>query len=90
VFNWEGFKKTEFAIVCKADKERFFQDCKEHGIHIFFSEFAIKRNLFVCVRRYENRLSCGRYELFALKGWETKPNGLYGKEGLELIFYDKL
>lgn len=87
-FDWEGFKQKQFAVICESDKEKFFADCKHHGIHCFLSEFARKRNLFVCVRLYENRLSDGRYELVALKGWETKPNGLYGKDGLEAIRFE--
>lgn len=83
--DWDGFKKKQFAVICETDKESFFSDCKQHGIHCFLSEFAKKRNLFVCVHLYENRLSNGRYELVALKGWETKPNGLYGKDGLEVV-----
>ena len=47
------------------------------------SEFSKKRNLFVCCHLYEDRFSNGRYELAALKGWETKPNRLYGKDGLQ-------
>lgn len=85
IFDWDGFKQKQFSVICETDKERFFADCKQHGIHCFLSEFAKKRNLFVCVNLYENRLSNGRYELVALKGWETKPNGLYGKDGLEVI-----
>ena len=88
-FDWDGFKQKQFAVICETDKERFFADCKQHGIHCFLSEFARKRKLFVCVHLYENRLSNGRYELVALKGWETEPNGLYGKDGLEVKFYDK-
>ena len=88
-FDLDGFKRKEFAVICEADKERFFNYCKQHGIYCFLSEFAKKRNLFVCVHLYENRLSNGRYELVALKGWETKPNGLYGKDGLEVKNYDK-
>jgi hypothetical protein len=87
MFEWEGFKRKEFAVVCETGKEQFFADCQKQGICVFLSEFAKKRNLFVCCRLYENRLSKGRYELVALKGWETKPNGLYGKEGLEEILY---
>ena len=88
IFDWGGFKQKQFAVVCETDKEQFFTDCKEHGIHCFLSEFAKKRNLFVCVHLYENRLSNGRYELVALKGWETKPNGLYGKDGLQEVIYE--
>ena len=87
-FDWDGFKKKQFAVICEKDKERFFADCKQHGIHCFLSDFAKKRNLFVCVHLYENRLSNGRYELVALKGWETKPNGLYGKDGLQEVKYE--
>ena len=82
-FDWDGFKKKQFAVICEKDKERFFADCKQHGIHCFLSDFAKKRNLFVCVHLYENRLSNGRYELVAFNGWETKQNGLYGKDGLQ-------
>ena len=89
IFDWDGFKQKQFAVICETDKERFFADCKQNGIHCFLSEFAKQRNLFVCVHLYENRLSNGRYELVALKGWETKPNGLYGKDGLEKVKYDK-
>ena len=88
-FDWDGFKQKKFAVICETDKERFFADCKEHGVYCFLSEFAKKRNLFVCVHLYETRFSNGRYELVALKGWETEPNGLYGKDGLEVKFYDK-
>lgn len=84
-FDWDGFKQKQFAVICEADKEQFFDDCKQNGIHCFLSEFSKQRNLFVCVHLYENRFSNGRYELVALKGWETKPNGLYGKDGLEVI-----
>ena len=88
-FDWDGFKQKQFAVICENDKERFFADCKRHGIHCFLSEFAKKRNLFVCAKRYESQFSDGRYELFALKGWETKPNALYGKDGLEEVFWEK-
>ena len=88
-FDWDGFKQKQFSVICETDKERFFADCKQHGIHCFLSEFAKQRNLFVCGKRYESRFSDGRYELFALKGWETKPNGLYGKDGLEEVFWEK-
>ena len=87
-FDWDSFKQKQFAVICETEKERFFADCKQHGIHCFLSEFAKRRNLFVCVNLYENRLSNGRYELVALKGWETKPNGLYGKDGLREVKYD--
>jgi hypothetical protein len=89
IFDWDGFKQKQFAVICETDKEQFFAYCKQHGIHCFLSEFSKKRSLFVCVQLYENRLSNGRYELVALKGWEIKPNGLYGKDGLEVIEYDK-
>ena len=89
IFDWDGFKQKQFAVICETNKERFFADCKQHGIHCFLSEFAKCRNLFVCVHLYENRLSNGRYELVAFKGWETKPNGLYGKDGLEEVFWEK-
>ena len=85
VIDWDGFKQKQFSVICETDKEGFFDDCKQHGIYCFLSEFAKRRNLFVCVHLYENRLSNGRYELVALKGWETKPNGLYGKDGLEEV-----
>ena len=88
-FDWDGFKRTEFAVICQTDKQRFLGECKKNGIHsISLSEFAIQqRSVFVCVMRYENRLSNGRYELFALKGWETKPNGLYGSIGIPEIHW---
>ena len=86
-FDWDGFKKKQFAVICEKDKERFFADCKQRGIHCFLSDFAKKRNLFVCVHLYENRLSNGRYELVAFNGWETKQNGLYGKDGLQEVRY---
>lgn len=86
-FNWDGFKKKEFAVLCEVNKDQFFADCNQHGIHCFLSEFAKKRNLFVCCHLYEDRFSNGRYELAALNGWEIKPNGLYGKDGLEEVFY---
>ena len=86
-FDWDGFKKKQFAVICEKDKERFFADCKQHGIHCFLSDFAKKRNLLVCVHLYENRLSNGRYELVAFNGWETKQNGLYGKDGLQEVRY---
>lgn len=89
VFDWDRFKKKEFAVLCEAHKEQFFDDCKRHGIYCFLSEFAKKRNLFVCCHLYEDRFGNGRYELAALKGWETKPNGLYGKDGLDVKIYDK-
>ena len=79
-FDWDVFKKKEFAVHCEVNKEQFFDDCKRHGIHCFLSDFAKERNLFVCCHLYEDRFSNGRYELAALKGWETKPNGLYGKD----------
>ena len=86
-FDWDGFKEKQFAVICEKGKERFFADCKQHGIHCFLSDFAKKRNLFVCVHLYENRLSNGRYELVAFNGWETKQNGLYGKDGLQEVRY---
>lgn len=85
--DWDGFKQKQFAVICETDKEQFFEDCKKHGILICFGDMAKKRNLFVCAKRYESRFSDGRYELFALKGWETKPNGLYGKDGLQEVVY---
>lgn len=88
IFDWDGFKQKQFAVICENDKERFFADCKEHGVYCFLSEFAKKRNIFVCVHLYETRFSNGRYELVALKGWETKPNGLYGKDGLQEVKYE--
>ena len=87
-FDWDEFKQKQFAVLCETDKERFFADCKRHGIYCFLSEFAKKRNLFVCCHLYEDRLSNGRDELAALKGWETKQNGLYGKDGLEEVKYE--
>ena len=87
-FDWDGFKQKQFAVFCETDKERFFADYKKHGIHCFLSEYAKKRNLFVCCHLYEDRLSNGRYELAALNGWEIKPNGLYGKDGLEEVKYE--
>ena len=86
-FDWDGFKQKKFAVICENCKEQFFDDCKRHSIYCFLSEFAKKRNLFVCAKRYDDHFSKGRYELFALQGWETKPNGLYGKDGLEEILY---
>ena len=88
VFDWDGFKKKEFAVLCEANKEQFFDDCERNGIHCFLSEFSKKRNLFVCCHLYEDRFSNGRYELAALKGWETKPNRLYGKDGLQEVKYE--
>ena len=88
-FDWDEFKQKKFAVICETGKEKFFYDCKQHGIHCFLSEFAKKRNLFVCVHLYENRFSNGRYELAAFKGWEIKPNDLYGEDGLEVKNYDK-
>lgn len=87
-FDWESFKQKKFAVMCETNKERFFNDCHKNGILICFGDMAKKRNLFVCAKRYDDRFSDGRYELFALKGWETKPDGLYGKDGLEVIEYD--
>lgn len=86
--DWDEFKRTNFAVICNDSKEKFFSDCKENGIHIFLSDFARKRNLFVCAKRYENRVGGGRYELFALKGWETRENGLYGNTGIPELDYD--
>ena len=45
VFDWDGFKKKEFAVLCEANKEQFFDDCERNGIHCFLSEFA-KISLF--------------------------------------------
>ena len=87
-FDWDGFKQKQFAVICETDKERFFSDCKKQGIHCFLSEFAKERNLFVCCHLYEDRFSNGRYELAALKGWETKPDRLYGKDGLQEVKYE--
>lgn len=87
--DWVLFKQKKFAVICESDKEKFFADCKQHGIYCFLSEFAKKRNLFVCVHLYENQFSNGRYELAALKGWEIKPNGLYEKNGLGVKIYGK-
>ena len=87
-FDWDGFKQKQFAVICEKDKERFFADCKKQGIYCFLSEFAKERNLFVCCHLYEDRFSNGRYELAALKGLETKPNGLYGNDGLDEVKYE--
>ena len=87
-FDWGGFKQKRFAVICETDKERFFADCKKREIHCFLSEFAKKRNLFVCCHLYEDMVSNGRYELAALNGWETKPNELYGKDGLQGVKYE--
>ena len=81
--DWDGFKQTEFAVRCETDKVKFFEDCKKNGIHVFLTDRAKERNIFVCVRRYESRVSGGRYELFALMDWQIKPGALYGKIGLE-------
>ena len=89
VFDWDGFNRKEFAVLCEAHKEQFFDDCKRHGIHCFLSEFAKRRNLFVCCHLYENRFSNGRYELEALNGCETKPNGFYEEDGLYVKNYEK-
>ena len=35
-FDWDGFKKKEFAVLCEVNKEQFFDDCKRNGIHCFF------------------------------------------------------
>ena len=87
-FDWDGFKRKQLAVFSETDKERFYADCKKHGIHCFLSEYAKKRNLFVCCHLYEDRLRNGRYELAALNGWVIKPNGLYGKDGLEEVKYE--
>lgn len=87
IFDWDGFKQKQFVVICETGKERFFDDCHKNGILVYLGDMAKKRNIFVCGKRYENRFSDGRYELFALKGWETKPNGLYGKDVLEEILY---
>ena len=87
-FDWDGFKQKKFAVRCEYCKEQFFDDCKRHGIYCFLSEFAKKRNLFVCAKRYDDHFSKGRYELFALQGWETGPNGVYGKDGLKEVIYE--
>ena len=89
IFDWDGFKQKKFAVICETDKERFFDNCHKNGILICLGDMEKKRNLFVCGKRYESRFSDGRYELFALNGWETKPNGLYGKDGLEEVFWEK-
>lgn len=90
IFDWDGFKQKQFAVICETSKERFFADCKQHSIHCFLSEFAKKRNLFVCVHLYENRLSNGRYELVALEDYHIKPSGFYGKDGLEAIGFERI
>ncbi len=42
------------------------------------------RSIFVCVKRYDDRLSNGRYELYTLDLWQTLPGSLYGKYGLPI------
>lgn len=88
-FDWDGFKKKRFAVICYTDKEKFFAECKENGISTCMLNNRVKkRNYFVCVRRYENRVSNGRYELFAIDKWQIEPNGLYGKNGLQEVKYE--
>lgn len=90
MFDWEGFKRTEFAVKVEENKEKFFSDCKANGVHVFLGEFAKKSTVYICALRYKTEFSSGRYELFALKGWEIQPGRLYGVSGLPEFDYDKL
>lgn len=85
--NWQAFKQTKFAVRCTTEKERFFSDCALNGIYNFMSERAIKRNLFICRLCYQDACSDGRYELMSLDEWQVKSNGLFDKQGLEVVNY---
>jgi hypothetical protein len=86
--NWEAFKKTKLAIKCTSEKERFFSDCAKNGIYNFMGERAILRNFFICRLCYKDQFSEGRYELMSLDEWQVKENGLYEKQGLEIVNYE--
>mgnify|MGYP003297452716 CR=1 FL=1 len=88
--NWKAFKQTAFAIKCTSEKECFFSDCAKHGIYNFMGERAKLRDYFVCRLCYDDQCSKGRHELMALDEWQIKCNGLFGKNGLEVIDYDTI
>lgn len=84
MLNWQAFKDKEFAVKCEKNKENFFSECRKNGILIFMGECEKTRSIFVCVKRYDDRFSNGRYELYSLELWQTLPGSLYGKYGLPI------
>lgn len=86
--NWEAFKQTKFAIKCTSDKNLFFSECAKHGIYNFMNVRAMRRDLFVCRLCYADQFSEGRYELMSIDEWQTRENGLFGRNRIEAINYD--
>ena len=84
MFDWESFKKREFAVRCITDKEDFFEDCKEHGIMDFMGERAKQRDIFICRLCYKDACSSGRYELRAISEWQTKSKDFLGVESIPI------
>lgn len=87
--NWQAFKSKEFAVRCEHRKDEFFSDCRKNGILVLMGEREKLRSIFVCVQRYDDRLSNGRYELYTLELWQTLPGSLYGKFGLPIFDFDQ-
>lgn len=87
--NWQAFKETKCAIKCAADKDIFFSECAAQGIYNFMGEKALKRNLFVCRLCFEDRFSKGRYELLSIDEWQTRENGIFGSNGIEIINFER-
>lgn len=85
--NWQAFKETKISVRCTAEKEKFFSACANHEIYNFMSERAKMRDFFVCRLCYKDQFSEGRYELMSVDEWQVKENGLFGKNGMEVILY---
>lgn len=85
--DWEKFKETKFVVKCTSEKENFFSDCAKQGIHNFMGERAMLRNYFVCRLCYKDQFGEGRYELMSFDEWQTKENGLFGKQGIAVKEY---
>ena len=87
MIDWENFKEKKFAVKCTSEKEKFFSECAEHGIYNFMTERVMLRNYFVVMHPYKTAFSEGRYEVQSFDEWQIKPNGLFGKYGLEIVEY---
>ena len=86
--NWEDFKETKYAVKCTTGKENFFAKCATNEIYNFMGNKAKERTVFICRLCYNDQYSAGRYELLSIDEWQTRPNMLFGKTGINIINYE--
>ncbi len=85
--DWQKFKNKKIAVRVTTEKEKFFSECAKREIYNFLNDRAMLRDIYVCRLCYKDQFSDGRYELMSVDEWQVKENGLFGKQGLEIIEY---